>query len=223
MTTFNLTNKDPNGHLFRFAAEAYRFAESPDLFKDYVQNLIDHHKYAAAAQVAQWTGQSREEYLYGFLVPLAFSRNQANVLYDYLEAQPALLVDIVQLLDSLMSNAAQSCRQLMAKYNYRNIPQESLTEEYLRKNIPKIRKKFNLSTDATPNTAFQQNIKALTFWIRKFALGEAGEKEWKLFSLFLFFREVILGGCRRNIFESKDTILNMIFMWKENAICGLSS
>lgn len=198
---FNLTRKDPNGmlfkvflhtfvhgfftciykqivpRLFKVSSEAFRFAESPQLFESAVRDLIAKHNYTTAAKMAEFTGVVHEDFLYGFLVPIAFARNQSSTLYDYLEVGKSLQVPLLQILDSLMTNdTEQQCRRLVDRHNYRNIPNENMTFEYLRKNIPKLRKKFDVPVDATPNVAHQQNISAVEYWIRQLAMCEAGEQ-----------------------------------------------
>lgn len=139
--------------------------------------MIKEHKYVSAAKLAELTGQVRDEFVYAFLVPIAFSRGQTSVLYDYLEMAQPLQVPLVQALDNLMKeNAEELCRELVLRYNYQNIPKENLNLEYLRKNLPKLRKKFEVPTDATPNTSQMQKQGALEFWIRRLAMGEAGEE-----------------------------------------------
>lgn len=139
--------------------------------------MIREHKYVTAAKLAELTGQVQDDFVYAFLVPIAFSRGQTNILYEYLEMAKPLQVPLVQALDQLMTdNADELCRELVLRYNYQNIPKENLNLDYLRKNLPKLRKRFEVPIEATPNTANIQKQGALEFWIRKMAMGEAGQR-----------------------------------------------
>lgn len=185
LTAFNLTNKDPNGSLFPITSEAYRFDESAHLFDDYVRKLIEEHKYATAAQVAQHTGLCDESFLEGFALPLSFSREKANYLYNYLNSATgtSLKVPFMRLLDTMMRDEKEGdsllLRQRMAKY--KGIPAQNFNYDYLRKNIPKLRKSLHLAMDATPFSSHAELISALVFkvmfWIKKLIEGQTSEEE----------------------------------------------
>lgn len=178
MVAFNLTNKDPNSSLFKLTAQCYRFTQSSHLFDTHVRSLMEAHNYFNAARFAQHCGLVHPDFVHGFLVPLTFSRNQVSVVYDYLETGvgSALQVPLLSSLDTMMtSHAEEQFRDMMLRYGYKDIPRENLTYDYLRKNIPKLRKKMKIPLDATPNTHHLQNIGALEFWISRLAMSEAGE------------------------------------------------
>lgn len=174
LVAFSLTNNDPNSSLFKTAASCFRFAESATIFEGHVRNLMLQHNYVHAARFAQHCGVIHPDFVHGFLVPLTFSRNQVSVVYDYLEVGTALQEPLLRTLDSMMtSRAGTDLRSMLQTYNYRQIPQENLTYDYLRKNIPKLRKKFKVPLEATPNAHKQQNLGALEFWIKRRLTCEA--------------------------------------------------
>lgn len=173
---FHLTSKDPNSSLFKLAASGFRFPESNQLFEEHVRNLSVQHQYVDAARFAQHCGLVHPDFVYAFLVPITFSRNQVSVVYDYLEVATALQIPLLSALDSLLtSRSDRNFQELVLFYGYVNLPQENLTFEYLRKNIPKLRKRFKIPLEATPNVLQRQNLGALEFWISKLAMCDAGE------------------------------------------------
>lgn len=174
MVAYNLTNKDPNSSLFKLAASCFRFPESAHLFEEKVRNLMVQHKYVLAARFAQHCGVVHPDFVHGFLIPITFSRSHVSVVYDYLEMATALQVPLLKALDSLMTPSNDgSFFDMIQMYGYQDLPRENLNNDYLRKNIPKLRKKFKLPVDATPNVHKQQNQGALEYWIQQLATGEA--------------------------------------------------
>lgn len=174
LVAFNMTNKDPNSSLFKTVASCFRFPESAPIFEGHVRNLMLQHNYVNAARFAQHCGVVHPDFVHGFLVPLTFSRHQVSVVYDYLEVGTSLQEPLLSTLDSMMTSQARNNIMFMLQtYNYREIPEENLTYDYLRKNIPKLRKKFKVPLEATPNAHKQQNLGALEFWIKRRLTCEA--------------------------------------------------
>lgn len=178
-------------------AKAFDFPSSSHLFDDYVRKLISGHNYVAAAQVAQHTGLVHEDFLYGFLVPMSFSRAIINSLYDYLTVAKELKEPLMRLLDSFLADgpdSAEKFNEMMAEHKYKDLPPENLTKEYLRKNIPKLRKSLELPMDGTPNSAKIEIIRVTTFrlvtWIKKLLNQEIGN--WRGIEIFTQFWDSIL-------------------------------
>lgn len=168
-----MTNKDPNSSIFKLVSEAYRFKESSALFEGHVRDLMKDHKYVAAARFAQHCGVVHEDFIIGFLLPISFDRHQISTLYEYLEVATDLQNPFMQLLDSMLTKDADEKIQLMMRlYKYKNVPPENLNYDYLKKNVPKLQKRFNTPPSVIPNSSYQQTIGAITFWVLRFATRE---------------------------------------------------
>lgn len=177
LTAFQLANKDPNSSYFKIVAEAFRFPDSPHLFDEHIRTLMKEHEYITAARFAQHCRVMHEDFIVGFLVPISFNRHNIATLYDYLEWAKCLQNPLMHLLDSMLTkDAHEKCQLMMDVYKYRDIPRENLTYEYLRANIPKLQKRLQTDPSVIPNSTHLQTVGAITFWVRRFAIREAGER-----------------------------------------------
>lgn len=122
---FHVTNKDPNSTIFKQAAQIFQFPKSTHLFEPHIRNLCSLHEYVKAARTALHCGVVHEDFVYGFLMPITFSRDQVCVAYDYLDMATALQAKLLYALDSMMTaNASENLEAMLITYEYRNIPKE---------------------------------------------------------------------------------------------------
>lgn len=173
---FNLTKRDPNSTIFQIVSEAYRFPESNHLFEPHVRQLISENSYVAAAQLAHHCGVVHEDFVVGFLVPLFLDRQQILTLYKYIDGVKSLQNSLMKLLDSMLTpNGNEKIQTMLLLHKYCNIPPENLTVDYIKKNLPKLQKRFGTDPTVIPNSSYGQAVSSIYYWVVKLSKKETGE------------------------------------------------
>ncbi|XP_066138244.1 exonuclease mut-7 homolog [Euwallacea fornicatus] len=178
---FKIVVKQNTLSVIKLTVEVFEMAVDREAFLSSIRCLISKKQYKEACQYSALLGLQNEFSIDDFLVPLVVQDKLRNV-DDFLHSSPKHQTELVQFLDSVLSNA--SVRDTMGEYiENRGIPEVKYDKIHVKpwkRLVTRMVKMFKLSSDLTPNLNEKRNEGALKFLLHKrFIDNSFGDESWK--------------------------------------------
>lgn len=192
LAAFSYIKKNVNSSISEIVTKVYKLDQSPHLFQPFIDGLLIYNNYVAACDFSFRLRLFDLSGLHKFILPCVFLPEQTANLFHLLNAAPHLQLPLLTELDNLLLDCTeQNCQDMIEwaefllelqyatiltifvcrKYNYKNLPQENFTFEFVKSKMSRLRKRFSLPMELMPNFDSMRQINALKFMIHKYEEG----------------------------------------------------